>query len=99
MCARTLQSRGARAKVRSPGSPMYRTRMIWFTVIGAIVCGWATLAVLGGERQRRLQRLQLDAQTSRQPAVESRAAAVVAKPARSSWPTRRGVAGTKQAQR
>jgi hypothetical protein len=61
--------------------------MFWLTAIGAILCGWATLAVLGGERQRRLQRLQLLHAAHRPAPAEPKQAD--AKP-RSAWPTRPG---------
>ena len=62
--------------------------MIWLTAIGAILCGWATLAVVGGERQRRLDRLQLLRASARRAASpDAGSKASDAKP-RSAWPGR-----------
>jgi hypothetical protein len=62
--------------------------MIWLTVIGAILCTWATLAVLGGERQRRLERLRGLHASARRAETDKRKPAD-AKP-RSAWPARVG---------
>jgi hypothetical protein len=64
--------------------------MIWLAAIGAIVCGWTMLSVLGGERQRRLERLRLaHAAARRESTADSRPKPADLRP-RSAWPTRPG---------
>jgi hypothetical protein len=44
---------------------------LWLTAIGAVLCGWSTLAILGNERQRRLDRLDLEARVAREQAADA----------------------------
>jgi hypothetical protein len=47
--------------------------MTYVTIAGLVVCGWALLSVLGGERQRRLREREAGTGPDAPAVAESRA--------------------------
>lgn len=72
-----------------PGSlSRWEQDMDYVLVIGAVVCGWAALRVIGGERERRLQDLPALMAAKAVAQAAANASAAAAAPESSNQPVR-----------